>query len=166
MGRAHEFVFVIYILCLFEQIQKLVSDKRLKMRDTFALDCFLTYKVRPRTGIQPQSLNRLRGTAHFLANYTVQLQCLQTCPRTQGYRKEPLFHTKRRSGRDRESNPGHLLARRSAIHYALVVVFELSAKLSLKALIYILIIVPITPEIFEIDLSVYSYDIKLKRYHT
>jgi hypothetical protein len=29
----------------------------------------------------------------------------------QGYRKEPLFHTKHRSGRDRESNPGHLLGR-------------------------------------------------------
>jgi hypothetical protein len=30
---------------------------------------------------------------------------------SQGYRKMPLFHTKRRSGRDRESNPGHLLGR-------------------------------------------------------
>jgi hypothetical protein len=29
----------------------------------------------------------------------------------QGYRKEPLFHTKRRSDRDRESNPGHLHGR-------------------------------------------------------
>jgi hypothetical protein len=30
------------------------------------------------------------------------------CPLTQGYRKEPPFHSKRRSGWDRESNPGHL----------------------------------------------------------
>jgi hypothetical protein len=30
---------------------------------------------------------------------------------TQGYRKEPLFHTKSRSGRDWELNPGHLHTR-------------------------------------------------------
>jgi hypothetical protein len=145
------------------------------MWDTFAFNCF-DVKVRPGTpgltnnpGLHRQSNLKSPQTTcycNFFIHLYSAIAVLAPCPRTQGYRKEPLFHTKRRSGRDRESNPGHLLARRSAIHYALVVVFELSAKLSLKALIYILIIVPITPEIFEIDLSVYSYDIKLKRYHT
>jgi hypothetical protein len=51
-----------------------------KMRDTFAFDCLLTYKVRPGTGVQPQSLNRLLAAAIFLSNYTVQLQCLQCAP--------------------------------------------------------------------------------------
>jgi hypothetical protein len=44
----------------------------LKMRDTFAFDCLFTFKVRPRTGVQPQSLNRLLATANFLSSYTVQ----------------------------------------------------------------------------------------------
>jgi hypothetical protein len=49
---------------------------------------------------------------NFLSNYIYSaIAVLATCPRTQGYRKEPLFHTKRRPGRYRESNPGHLLDR-------------------------------------------------------
>jgi hypothetical protein len=43
---------------------------------------------------------------------------LATCPRTQGYRKEPLFHTKRRSGRDQATCLAGSVSRRSAIHYA------------------------------------------------
>jgi hypothetical protein len=35
------------------------------------------FKVRPGTGVQPQSINRLLATTNFLSNYTVQLQCLQ-----------------------------------------------------------------------------------------
>jgi hypothetical protein len=44
------------------------------------LTVFLTFKVSPRTGVQPQSLNRLLATAKKLSNYTVQLQCLQHAP--------------------------------------------------------------------------------------
>jgi hypothetical protein len=43
--------------------------------------------------------------------YIISFAVLENVPPRQGYRKEPLFHTKRRSGRDRESNPGHLLGR-------------------------------------------------------
>jgi hypothetical protein len=52
----------------------------------------------------PQTL----ATAKNLTHLSSQLQCLRTCPLTQGYRKKPLFHTKRESGRDRDSNPGFL----------------------------------------------------------
>jgi hypothetical protein len=41
---------------------------------------FFYFNVRPGTGVQPQSLNRLLATAIFLSNYTVQLQCLQRAP--------------------------------------------------------------------------------------
>jgi hypothetical protein len=62
------------------------------------------------------------ATANFLTHFIISIAVLENVPLTQGYRKEPLFHTKRRYGRDRESNPGPCLAgsvtRRSAIHYA------------------------------------------------
>jgi hypothetical protein len=49
---------------------------------------------------------------------------LATCHRTQGYRKMPLFHTKRRSGRDRATCLAGSVSRRSDIHYAsMIIVF-------------------------------------------
>jgi hypothetical protein len=48
------------------------------------------------------------ATAIFLTYFIISIAVLETGPLTQGYRKEPLFHT---TGRDRESNPGHLLGR-------------------------------------------------------
>jgi hypothetical protein len=47
---------------------------------TPSLSTVFDFKVRPGTGVQPQSLNRLLATANFLSNYTVQLQCLQCTP--------------------------------------------------------------------------------------
>jgi hypothetical protein len=86
----------------------------LNMWDTFALHCF-DFKVRPRTpatnpGLLRQSnLKSPQTTCYW--NFFIQLYSaiavLATCPQTQGYRKKPLFHTKRSSGRNRESNPGH-----------------------------------------------------------
>jgi hypothetical protein len=51
------------------------------------------------------------ATASFLTHFIISIAVLENVPLTQGYRKEPLFHTKRRSGLDRESNPGHLHSR-------------------------------------------------------
>jgi hypothetical protein len=60
------------------------------------------------------------ATVIFLTHFIISLAVLEsvqqswrTCPLMQGYRKETLFHfhTKRRSGRDRESSPGHLVGR-------------------------------------------------------
>jgi hypothetical protein len=64
------------------------------------------------------------ATATFLTHFIISIAVRENVPLTQGYRKETLFHTKRRSGWDRESNPGQAtcvagsVARRSAIHYA------------------------------------------------
>jgi hypothetical protein len=59
---------------------------------------FLTLKSDP-----GQESNLELSTDYLLLQFfypTIQCNCrLATCPRTQGYRKEPLFHTKRRSGR-------------------------------------------------------------------
>jgi hypothetical protein len=78
------------------------------------LSTVFDFKVRPGTGVQPQSLIRILASAIFFIQLYSAIAVLATCPRTQGYRKETLFHTKRRSGRDRESNPGHLLGRHAA----------------------------------------------------
>jgi hypothetical protein len=43
--------------------------------------------------------------------YIISIAVLENVPPTQGYKKEPLFHTNCRSGRDRGSNPGHLRGR-------------------------------------------------------
>jgi hypothetical protein len=47
------------------------------------------------------------ATANFLTHFIISIAVLENQNVTQGYRKEPLFHAKRRSGRDRELNPGH-----------------------------------------------------------
>jgi hypothetical protein len=92
----------------------------LKMWDTFAFDCS-QLEGRPGTrglnnnpGQQRQSNLKSPQTTCY-CNFFIQLYSatLATWPRTQGYRKMRLFHTKRRSGRDRESNPGHLIGRQS-----------------------------------------------------
>jgi hypothetical protein len=92
----------------------------LKMWDTFAFHC-LDLKADPghrvwlitrvNTDSPTSSLHRLLATAIFFIQLYSAIAVLAMCPRTQGYRKMPLFHTKRRSGRDWESNPGHLLGR-------------------------------------------------------
>jgi hypothetical protein len=99
----------------------------LKMRYTFAFDCFLTFKVRPRTGVQPQSLNRLLATAIFLSNYTVQLQCLQ---RAHGRRVTEKSHFSTLNiglsgtwNRTQATCLAGSVSRRSAIHYASVCPF-------------------------------------------
>jgi hypothetical protein len=56
-------------------------------------------------------------TAIFLTRFIISIAVLEKVPLTKGYRKEPLFHTKRRSIPDWESNPGHLLGRQR--HYTL-----------------------------------------------
>jgi hypothetical protein len=82
----------------------------------------LNFKVRPRTGVQPQSLNRLLATAIFLSNYTVQLQCLQSAPGRRVTEKSQ-FSTLN-VGLDGTGNRTQAtclagsVSRRSAIHYA------------------------------------------------
>jgi hypothetical protein len=51
------------------------------------------------------------ATANFLFNYTVQLRCFQRAPGRRVTENSQLFHTNRRSGRDRGSNPGHMRGR-------------------------------------------------------
>jgi hypothetical protein len=62
---------------------------------------------------RPQDVGhlRLRYCNFFNPVYNLNCSARERTPLTQGYRKEPLFHTKRSSGRDRESNPGHLHGR-------------------------------------------------------
>jgi hypothetical protein len=47
------------------------------------------------------------ATANFLTHFLISIAVLENVPPD----AELLFHTKHRSGRDRESNPGHLLGR-------------------------------------------------------
>jgi hypothetical protein len=47
---------------------------------------------------QESNLKGLLANAFFFIQLYSAIAVLATCPRTQGYRKEPLFHTKRRSG--------------------------------------------------------------------
>jgi hypothetical protein len=83
-------------------------------------NCF-DFKVRLGTpgltnnlGLHRQSSLKSPQTTCY-CNFFIQLYSaiavLATCPWTQGCRKEPLFHTRHRSVRDRESNPGQLLGR-------------------------------------------------------
>jgi hypothetical protein len=74
----------------------------LKMWDTLAFDCF-DFKVRPGTpgltnnpALHSQSNLKSPQTTCY-CNFFLQLySAIATCPRTQGYIKEPLFLTKRR----------------------------------------------------------------------
>jgi hypothetical protein len=113
----------------------------LNMWDTFAFDCcdfkvrpgtVLTLKSDPghrrqtwvctdsptsevstdyNPGLHRQSNLEVSTDYLLLQLFFIQYISIATCSRMQGYRKEPLFYTKRSSGRDRVSNPGHLLGR-------------------------------------------------------
>jgi hypothetical protein len=66
----------------------------------------------------PQTL----ATANFLTQFIISIAVLENVPLTHGYRKEPLFHTKRRSAgtgnRTRATCMAGSVTRLSAIHYA------------------------------------------------
>jgi hypothetical protein len=61
----------------------------------------------------PGSLHRLLTNANLLTHFIILIAVLENVPLDSGLQKRSrhLFHSKRRSGRDRESNPGHLLGR-------------------------------------------------------
>jgi hypothetical protein len=55
------------------------------------------------------------ATAIFLTYFIISIAVLENVPPGAGLQKKShLFHSKRRSGRDRESNPGHLRGKHAA----------------------------------------------------
>jgi hypothetical protein len=72
---------------------------------------FLTFLSQTRDRGRTSKSQQTTCYCNFFIQLYSAIAVLATCPRMQGYRKETLFHTKHRSGGDRESNPGHLLGR-------------------------------------------------------
>jgi hypothetical protein len=115
------------------------------------LSTVFDFKVRPGTGVQPQSLNRLLATAIFLSNYTVQLQCLQRAPGRRVTEKSP-FSTLNvglagTGNRIQATCLAGSVSRHSAIHYAY-------PTLSLKKIKYQFFKGPIMPVMLFVSFHV------------
>jgi hypothetical protein len=75
---------------------------------------------RPLTSYHSQSnlkSQQTLATAKILTHFIISIAVLENVPRRRVTEKSHLFHTKRRSGRDRECMASSV-SRRSAIHYA------------------------------------------------
>jgi hypothetical protein len=77
--------------------------------------CHAAFHVLRGPGLKMREHRWWRHCKSFILFYNLNCSAWERAP-TQGYRKEPLFHSKRRSVRDRESNPSHLRGKQQHTH--------------------------------------------------